>query len=70
MKHKNYKLEVYRLDVDEFDHHATMVVQDASKEFKSFATVIMNEHNIQTPTSVKEALNLYIVLLQEIERFS
>ena len=47
-----------------------MVVQDTSEEFKEFATVIMNEHNILTPTTVKEALNLYIVLLQGIERFS
>ena len=47
-----------------------MVVQDTSEEFIEFAIVIMIEHNILTPTTVNEALNLYVVLLQGIERFS
>lgn len=67
---EDYKLEVDSLDVDEFYNHASMVVQDTSEDFKEFATVVMNENGLLTPTNVREALNLYVALLQEIERFS
>ena len=67
---EDYKLEVDSLDVDEFYNHASMVVQDTSEDFKEFATLVMNENGLLTPTNVREALNLYVALLQEIERFS
>ena len=63
---EDYKLEVDSLDVDEFYNHASMVVQDTSEDFKEFATVVMNENGLLTPTNVREALNLYVALLHGV----
>ena len=66
---EDYKV-VDRQDIDEFDNHAAMTVQDTSEEFREFADVVMNGHGLAIPTNAREALNLYILLLEEIERLN
>jgi hypothetical protein len=45
-------------------------VQDTSEEFRDFADVVMNAHGLTMPVNAREALNLYILLLEEIEQLS
>lgn len=55
-------------DIDEFDHHGSIVAEDTRKEFREFAEVLMAELGLVTPTTAREALNLYILLVEKMEQ--
>jgi hypothetical protein len=44
-----------------------MYAEDYSEEFGEFASIVMTEQDLPSPENVKEALDLYITLLQTIE---
>ncbi len=50
---EDYKVEVDRQDIDEFDNHAAMVVQDTNEEIREFADVVMNGHGLAIPTNAR-----------------
>ena len=66
----NFKVSVDEDDVEEFIIHATKCRPDYSEEFKEFALTIMNELNLQEPQDVNTALELYIRLLNEVEKLT
>jgi hypothetical protein len=45
-------------------------MQDTSEEFRDFADVVMNAHGHTMPVNAREDQNLYILLLEKIERLS
>ena len=65
----DYKVHVDSTDIDEFIN-GSMSVEDVSNEFLEFATIIMNYLSLQKPSNAKEGLDLYILLLQEVDKLS
>eukprot|EP00794_Sanderia_malayensis_P001012 gene1012-332_t len=67
-----YDVEDCKVDIDldeieEFYDDAAMNVRDYSEEFEEFALTVMNRRALSAPIDVKQAFNLYIELLREIE---
>ena len=54
-------------EVNEFYPTVDCNLQDYSIEFGEFASIVMTDVDIAIPTNPKEALNLYIFLLQKIK---
>lgn len=65
----DYSVHVDSTDIDEFINDS-MSVEDVSNEFLEFATIIMNHLSLQKPSNAKEGLDLYILLLQEVDKLS
>eukprot|EP00794_Sanderia_malayensis_P013298 gene13298-14671_t len=67
-----YDVEDCKVDIDldeieEFYDDAAMNVRDYSEEFEEFALTVMNRRALSAPIDVKQAFNLYIEFLREIE---
>ncbi len=67
-----YDVEDCKVDIDldeieEFYDDAAMNVRDYSEEFEEYALTVMNRRALSAPIDVKQAFNLYIELLREIE---
>jgi hypothetical protein len=67
---EDYKVHVDPHEIDEFVDHSTMSVPDFSDNFKHFASTVIDDLGLQTPTNVKEGLDLYIKLIREVETFT
>ena len=66
----DFKVSVDEDDVEEFIDQATMCPPDYCEEFEEFAQTVMNELNLQEPQDVNNALELYVKLLQEVEKLT
>ena len=66
---KDYKLEVELEEVEKFIDNVTIRPPDFSQEFKEFASFVMGELGLEMPNNVKEGLDLYLQLIEEINKF-
>ena len=66
----DYKTDVDEDDLQEFYDHSTMCPPDYSDDIKEFALIIMNEHDLPEPQDVSSALDLYMKLLNEVEKLT
>lgn len=66
----DFKVSLDEDDVEEFIDQATMCAPDYSEEFEEFAQTVRNELNLQEPQNVNNALELYVKLLQEVEKLT
>ncbi len=63
---ENYQVTIAFDELEELDHTA-MCPADVTDEFNEFATCVMDELGWQSPSNVKEALDLYINLTEIIQ---
>lgn len=63
---ENCQVTIPPNELDEFDH-AAMCPADVTDEFNEFGTCVMEELGWQTPSNVKDALDLYINLTKIIQ---
>ena len=66
----DFKVSLDEDDVEEFIDQATMCAPDYSEEFEEFSQTVRNELNLQEPRDVNNALELYVKLLQEVEKLT
>lgn len=70
-----YNTEDFKEDIDlheleEFNDNSTMCSADFSEEFDEFALIVMNVLGLSLPQDVNEGLDLYLRLIQEIDRLT
>ena len=64
----DYKVPIDPCEADEFVDDSAMSVQDFSDDFAEFASIVMDELQLQKPNNAREGLNLYIHLIKEAEK--
>lgn len=64
----DYKVPIDPCEADEFIDDSAMSVQDFSDDFAEFASIVMDELQLQKPNNAREGLNLYIHLIKEAEK--
>lgn len=47
-----------------------MCPADCSEEFKEFALTVMNAQGLHPPNGVNEVLDVYVTLIEEVEKLS
>ena len=52
----------------EFIVESTVCPADCTREFKEFASTVMNALGLHLPNDVNEALDVYVTLIKEVEK--
>ena len=66
---ENYQIIIASDELEKIDY-ATMCPANVCNEFKEFATCVMDQYGWQLPSNFKEALNLYINLIDIIQHIA
>ena len=67
---EDYKVPVNPQELEEFIDESTMCSADCTEEFKEFASTIMNALGLNLRNDVNEALDVYVILIKEVEKLS
>ena len=67
---EDFKVDIDLHEVEEFNDNSTMCSADFSEEFEEFALIVMNALGLSLPQDVNEGLDLYLRLIQEIDKLT
>ena len=67
---EDFIVDIDLYEVEEFNDNSTMCSADFSEEFEEFALTVMNALGLSLPQDVNEGLDLYLRLIQEIDKLT